>query len=156
MTVTGKLAFINRSDGGVPKLHVESARITLNGIDTDRHADMKYHGGPERAISLFSLERILALQAEGNPIYPGSTGENLTVNGVPWESMIPGLSFEVGAVRLMVTSYASPCRTIRDSFTDHHISRMSQKLNPGWSRVYAKVLREGTVSVGDEISLLPP
>jgi MOSC domain-containing protein YiiM len=156
MSEGGRLAFINRSDGGVPKLPVHSARITVNGVDTDRHADTVHHGGSDRAICLYSLEHILALQAEGNPIYPGSIGENLTLTGVPRDAMVPGVTLDVADVRLMITSYTSPCRTIRESFTDHHISRISHKLYPAWSRVYACVLREGTVTVGDPIALLVP
>jgi MOSC domain-containing protein YiiM len=152
MTGNGSVAYVNRSDGGVPKLHVQSTRITVNGLDTDRHTDPVHHGGPDRAVCLFSMERIVALQAEGQPIYPGSVGENLTLTGIEWDSMVPGVSLDIADVRLMITEFTTPCRTIRDSFTEHHISRISQKVNPGWSRVYARVLREGVVSVGDRVS----
>jgi len=151
----GSVAFINRSDGGVPKLHVDSARVTLNGLETDRQRNMRFHGGPERALCLYSLELISALQREGNPIFPGSIGENLTLTGVLWNSMIPGLTLEIGPIRVMITSYTKPCRTIRDSFAGHHISRISEKVHPGWSRVYARVLREGTLRVGDPVKPLP-
>jgi MOSC domain-containing protein YiiM len=154
MTGNGSVAYVNRSAGGVPKLHVQSIRITVNGLDTDSHEDTVHHGGPDRAVCLFSMERILALQAEGQPIYPGSVGENLTLTGIEWDSMLPGVSLDIADVRLMITEFTTPCRTIRDSFTDHHISRISQKVNPGWSRVYARVLREGVVSVGDRVSFL--
>lgn len=154
MSETGRLAYINRSSGGVPKLHVPSARITLDGIEGDQHADTRHHGGPDRAICLFSLEHILALREEGHPIYPGSTGENLTLTGVSWESMIPGATLDIGEARLMVTSFTTPCRTIRESFTDHHISRISAKVHAGWSRVYAKVLHQGCVKVGDGITVV--
>lgn len=150
----GTIAFINRSNGGVPKLHVATARVTANGIETDHQRDTRFHGGPDRALCLYSLELISALQREGNPIFPGSTGENLTLSGLSWDNMIPGLTMEIGSVRAMITSYTKPCRTIRDSFTDHHLSRISQKVHPGWSRVYARLLREGTVSVGDQVRLL--
>jgi MOSC domain-containing protein YiiM len=154
MSPAPSVAFINRSDGGVPKLHVPSARITVNGLETDRHADVVHHGGPDRAVCLFSVERILALQGEGHPIYPGSAGENLTLAGLQWDSITPGATLDIAQVRVVITSYTTPCRTIRDSFMDHHISRISQKVNPGWSRVYARVLREGIVTVGDPVILL--
>lgn len=153
-TAEGTVAFINRSNGGVPKLHVETARVTVNGIETDRQRNRRFHGGPERALCLYSLELIAVLQREGHPIFPGSIGENLTLSGLPWESMVPGVTLEAGSVRAMITSFTKPCRTIRESFTDHHFSRISQKVHPGWSRVYARVLAEGTVSVGDAVRLL--
>lgn len=150
----GRLAHINKSTGGVPKLHVLTALITLHGVEGDRQADAKHHGGPDRAICLYSLEHIRALQEEGHPIYPGSVGENLTLAGVAWDRLIPGVSLDVGQARLMVTSYTTPCRTIRESFAGHHISRVSQRVHPGWSRVYAKVLQAGRVNVNDSVTLL--
>src|SRR5687768_6068187 len=104
-TAEGTVAFINRSNGGVPKLHVETARVTVNGIETDRQRNRRFHGGPERALCLYSLELIAVLQREGHPIFPGSIGENLTLSGLPWESMVPGVTLEAGSVRAMITSF---------------------------------------------------
>ena len=70
---------INISKGGVPKLAIREAMITVQGVEGDGHRDLKNHGGPDRAVCLYSLERILALQDEGHPIYPGAVGENITV-----------------------------------------------------------------------------
>src|ERR687894_986709 len=65
---TGRVFRINLSNGGVPKLPVAEARVTANGIVGDRQRYPVFHGGPERAISLFSLEVIERLRAEGHPI----------------------------------------------------------------------------------------
>jgi len=155
MSESGLLASINLSDGGVPKLPVSEAMVTVNGVEGDRQRNLKYHGGPDRAVSLFSAERIRALQDEGHPITTGSTGENLTVSGVDWDLVMPGSHFEIGEVLLEVVTFTKPCRTIRDSFIEQKFSRMSQKHFPGWSRVYARVLREGRIRVGDPVLLTP-
>ena len=83
---------INISDGGVPKLPVGHAVIDFSGAQGDRQRNLKHHGGPDRALCLFSLERILALQQEGHAIVPGATGENLTVVGLDWNTARPSLS----------------------------------------------------------------
>jgi len=57
---------INVSPGGVPKLPVSEARITTLGLDGDSQRNRLYHGGPMRAVSLYSLERIEALNHEGH------------------------------------------------------------------------------------------
>ena len=75
--------------GGVPKHPVPLTRLTVSGVEGDRQNDLKHHGGPSRAVSLFSSELIEALQEEGHPIQPGSTGENLTLRGVMWQDMAP-------------------------------------------------------------------
>jgi MOSC domain-containing protein YiiM len=151
--MTGELVSINISLGGVPKLPVGEGLITPEGVLGDYQADRKYHGGPDRAISLYSLELIEALQREGHPITIGSIGENFTIKGIPWAVVGPGVFLAVGEVKLVVTSFTTPCRTIRNSFLGSHISRVGQRPNPGWSRVYAKVLQGGKVAIGDRVAV---
>jgi MOSC domain-containing protein YiiM len=145
---------IQVSDGGVPKLPVREARITFSGLEGDRQRNRRYHGGPARAVCLFSLERIEALQREGHPIGPGTTGENLTVRDLDWDLVKPGVRVRAGTAELQVTSFSEPCNTIRNSFTNNDISRMSEREFPGWSRVYARVLKEGFVKAGDSVEVL--
>jgi MOSC domain-containing protein YiiM len=146
---------INISPGGVPKLPVASARVTANGLEGDGHRDLEHHGGPERALCLFSLEQIRALQVEGHTVMPGAIGENLTLEGLDWERVQPGAVLELGErVRIEITRYTSPCFNIKPSFLGGDFARVSQKLHPGWSRVYAKVLQPGTISQGDPVRLL--
>ena len=154
-TESGRVFSINCSEGGVPKLPVPEALVSSSGVFGDSQKNRKHHGGPDRAVCLFSLERIRALQEEGHPIGTGTTGENLTISGLDWDLVVPGSIIEVGGAILEVTGYTKPCRTIRESFTNHKFVRMSQKHHPGWSRVYARVLKEGVVQTGDTVSLTP-
>ena len=80
----GYLQQISVSNGGVPKWPVPKARVRAAGVMGDRQGSPKIHGGRDRAVCLFSLEVIEALQAEGHSIAPGSSGESLTVSGVEW------------------------------------------------------------------------
>ena len=152
----GRLDSINVSRGGVPKRPIAEAAITADGVEGDRQRDRRYHGGPDRAVTLFSTERIAALQAEGHPIAAGSTGENLTVSGIDWTRATPGARFEIGEVRLEITRYATPCANITASFAGGDITRVGNKVHPGWSRVCARVLVPGRVHVGDRVKLLDP
>jgi MOSC domain-containing protein YiiM len=152
----GRLESINVSDGGVPKLPVAAATITPAGVHGDRQRDLRNHGGPERAVSLFAAEVIAALAAEGHPIRAGTTGENLTISGLRWSEVVPGAELTVGPVRLLVTRYVTPCRNIEASFVGGEFARISEKLHPGFSRVYARVLESGVVRVGDAVRLRAP
>ena len=144
---------INISPGGVPKLPVQTGEVTELGIVGDKHNNTKVHGGPTRALCLYSLERILALQVEGHPIFPGATGENLTLAGLDWNAMVPGVRLRLGdEVEIEITKYTEPCPKITPFFAEGDISRMGQDGHPGWSRVYAKVLRTGKICVGDVVS----
>jgi MOSC domain-containing protein YiiM len=137
-----------------PKTPTPTAWIGERGLLGDEHNDTEAHGGEDQAVCLYSLERIAALQDEGHPIGVGTTGENLTVAGLDWEKIKPGVQLSIGfVVVLEVTSYAYPCKTIKGSFVDGKMSRISQKKNKGWSRVYAKVLTPGTVEEGDGVDV---
>jgi len=153
-TAEGRVESINTSGGGVPKTGVFEGLITEQGLDGDRQQNLRIHGGPDRAISLYSLDIIRALQREGHPIAVGSAGENLTVSGLDWSRVVPGTEIEIGEVRLLITKYATPCESIADSFLGRDATRISQKLHPGWSRVYCRVLSGGLVRIGDPVNLI--
>ena len=152
--MTGRIFQLNVSAGGVPKLAVREGTVNELGMVGDVQRVPVIHGGPERALCLFSLERILELQAEGHPIFPGAVGENVTISGVDWRRVVPGVQLSLGdEVLLEITSYTTPCNTIPAYFADGHFQRISQKVHPGWSRVYARVLREGKLKVGQPVKL---
>ena len=151
-----KIHSLNLSNGGVPKLPVASCEVRPNGIAGDRQRDRRYHGGPERAVSLYSLALLEALQAEGHPVAPGALGENITLAGVDWAQMTPGAVLDVGPVTVQLTSYAAPCSNLRPYFSDGRFTRVSEKQHPGWSRLYARVLRAGVLKVGDAVQMQAP
>ena len=107
-----------------------------------------------RPSSRFSRLRPAALRAEGHPISPGTAGENVTLSGIDWDEVVPGARLRLGPVLLEVTAFAWPCKTIRGSFLRGDSKRISQRIHPGWSRVYARVLAEGTLRVGDVAELV--
>jgi MOSC domain-containing protein YiiM len=153
---TGILVSINRSGGGVPKRRVDDAKVSRLGLLGDAQDDKNHHGGPERAVCVYSLDRIQALQQEGHPIDVGTVGENITVEGIDWELVVPGVRIKLGdVVVLEVASFTAPCKTIKESFIEGEFVRISQKLHPGWSRVYARVLNEGEIHFGDHVEVIP-
>jgi MOSC domain-containing protein YiiM len=155
VTGNARIAQISVSPGGVPKRPVPAARVTILGLEGDAQRDHQHHGGPDRALCLFAQERIHALQAEGHPIAPGGIGENLTIEGIDWSLVTPGVYLRLGeTVVAQVTQYTAPCFNITASFHNREYSRVSQKRHPGDSRVYARVLREGRLATGDPVELL--
>ena len=150
----GHITQISISDGGVPKIAVPEAEIIETGPVGDRHNSPKIHGGPEKAVCLWSLEVIETLQQEGHNLAPGYAGENITVVGLDWPQVAPGLRLQLGdEVLLEVASYTSPCRKNMRWFADKRYSRMSQKHYPGSSRVYARVLQPGKIRTDDVVAI---
>ncbi|MDQ3816559.1 MAG: MOSC domain-containing protein [Acidobacteriota bacterium] len=151
----GYIFQLSCSDGGVPKRPVREALLTPTGLTCDRQAKPLIHGGPERALCLYSLEHITRLQDEGHPIFPGSAGENVTIVGLDWKVLSPGSRLALGdEVEVEISGYAGPCSTIRKSFTGGKFKRISQKVNPGESRLYARVLKAGRLVVGQTVRIL--
>lgn len=149
----GHVVSLQRSGGGVPKVPVDHALVRSSGMEGDWQRDRKYHGGADRALCLYSRELIDALAAEGHPITAGAVGENVTIAELDWRRMQPGVRVRMGAVEAMITAFAAPCRTIRGAFVDESFRRISEKVHPGWSRVYVRVLREGSIAVGDPVTV---
>lgn len=155
----GVLVAINVSLGGVPKLPVPSAEITPAGVAGDRQKDRTWHGGPDRVVSVLAMAVIREFQAAGHPLTPGSTGENLTIDGFAAEDLVPGVRLRIGAdpataVELELTTWLTPCSKIGSSFLGRKFGVFKHDHNPCRSRIGARVLRPGTVHAGDPVERL--
>lgn len=150
----GRIEQISASPGGVPKRAVPEAVVNRLGLTRDAQRDRRHHGGPERAVCLWSAEQVDALRAAGHPIQAGAAGENVTLRSVDWKRMIPGARVRLGdSVVVEVTSYAAPCKTIAHVFSDGDFNRINQQTHPGASRVYARVARGGVIRAGDRAAV---
>ena len=149
-THTGRVVQVNAGGGGVPKLPLPEGRITSSGVEGDRQRTRKHHGRPWQALCLWSAEVIDALAADGHPIGYGSAGENLTLSGLDWAAMRPGVQLRIGPVLVETTALAVPCRQNARWFTDGRFSLL--KHSP---RRYARVLEDGVVRPGDVVVVEP-
>jgi MOSC domain-containing protein YiiM len=151
----GRIHQINISAGGVPKHAIARAAVTETGIAGDYHRDTRHHGGPQRALCLYTVEQIRRLREEGHPIEPGWVGENITLEGIELASLVPGTQLMLGAeVCIEITSYTTPCTNITASFAEGDFTRISHARCPGESRVCAKVLRGGEIAPGDTARII--
>jgi MOSC domain-containing protein YiiM len=148
---TARIVQLAASRGGVPKLAIREARATALGLDVDKQKHTKIHGGPERALCLFSLEVLQLLQAEGHPIFPGSTGENVLISGLPWAQLRAGTRIALGDdVVVELTRTATPCKNIADSFIGRDFNRLER---PDQMRWYSRVITEGVLRVAMPVRL---
>ena len=152
--MAGQIHQINVSPGGVPKLPVPEAYLAVTGVFGDAQADTVHHGGPDRAVCLYSWEVIEALRREGHPIGAGSAGENLTLAGIDWRAVGPGTVLRIGSALIEVTHPTTPCYKNARWFIDGNFTRMHPAKHPGWSRMYARILEEGWVRRGDSVAVI--
>ena len=144
------------SEGGVPKLPIDRAEILFAGVkgDYNRFRMEKNNGIGTRAVTLFSLEQIKKLKGEGHTIDVGTTGENITIEGIDWPTLEAGTRMMVGEAMIELSEPTAPCSKIGKSFIDGAFSRIDHELELGWSRWSASVIEEGHIEVGNQVIIL--
>jgi MOSC domain-containing protein YiiM len=147
--------------GSVPKRSLRAGFVSRTGMLFDRQASPLIaawggHGGTTKAVCLFDAAVLRSLVADGHPIGPGSIGEQLLLDGLPWTDVArPGARLQVGRdVVLEVSEVTMPCGTIRGAFLKGNNSAVDARKHPGQSRWYARVLRDGWVRSGDSVLVL--
>ncbi len=140
-----KIVSINISKGGIPKIPVPFIQVSFAGLEGDGHNHAK-HNTPLQAVCIQDLEKLEELSQNGYGLGPGQAGENLTVQNLHVNSLPLGtiLKFSGGVV-LEISKVRKPCY-IMDAI---HPQLKEDAL--GRHGMYAKVLREGILNVGEII-----
>ena len=149
--MAGTLVQVNVSNGGMPKLPVLFARVTAAGVDGDWQKNRKYHGGPDRAVCIYSEELYAGLNEQGIDVGNGAFGENFTTRGVDLMALRPGDRLQVGGdggCVVEITNVRVPCSQLKK--WDARLPRAIVGRS-GWM---AKVVNDGSVRAGDEIVVL--
>jgi len=150
----GTVVQLSVSPGGLPKLPVDNAEVTWNGMTGDRQATRVHHGRPWQALCIWSAEVIDDFRRAGHPLSAGLAGENITVGGLQWADVRAGVRMRVGEVLCEVSAYTLPCSSNKRWFIDGDFTVMHHERGPV-SRVYATVLEPGRIAVGDAAILEP-
>jgi MOSC domain-containing protein YiiM len=136
---------INISKGGIPKLPGQSLRLNIDGFDGDGHNHEK-HRTVIQAVCLQDIEKLDELREEGYSLNSGTTGENLTMRNLQVNSLPIGtiLHFSNGVV-IELTKVRKPCYVL-----DAIHPKLKEDI-AGRCGMYAKVLYEGTLQIGDSV-----
>ena len=142
----GKVIAVCTSDRkGLQKHDVNTAHFSVEwGIDGDAHAG-KWH----RQISLLSADKIEAFNKRGANVIPGAFGENLVVEGFDFRALPVGTLLRCNDVLLEMTQIGKECHTHCEIY-----KKMGDCIMPR-EGVFARVLEPGTISVGDEMVIVP-
>ena len=146
-SASGRVVAVCAGPGGIPKPAVESAAVTVDGLAGDGHR-FKLHGGRKRAVCLFSVEDYASLRRDGvaaDP--PGAFGENLTIEGLAFDTLRAGDRLRVGAeVELEITDIREPCGTLKS------IDERFPNLMVGRSGFVCSVVNEGQLQAGMNVT----
>jgi MOSC domain-containing protein YiiM len=126
---------------------------TLN-IEGDGQADLKVHGGRDKALYAYSFDAYPWWQTNRpqDSYEYGAFGENLTIDQLPENSTHLGDTFELGTAVIQVTEPRFPCFKLGIKFKDPTILKTFMKSKR--SGIYFRVLKEGTIATGDSLRLV--
>jgi MOSC domain-containing protein YiiM len=128
-------------------------RVAGVNIDGDDQADRRVHGGPTKAIYAYAAADYDWWQGQlGQPLAPGTFGENLTVAGIDPAAAVIGERWQVGTATLRVTEPRIPCFKLGIRMGDAaFVDRFAEAARPG---AYLAIDAEGDIGAGDLIRLL--
>jgi len=121
----------------------QAVLIEDHGFENDAHAG-KWH----RQVSLLSYDKIKVFKERGAQVKDGDFGENLVVEGIDFSSLPVGTLFSCNDVVLELTQIGKEC---------HHGCQIYQKMGDcimPREGVFAKVIKGGKISVGDELNVI--
>jgi len=159
----GFLKQISRSNGGLPKRAIaQPVMMDATGVEGDRHRDLRYHGGPDKAVLMIAAELIDALAARGFPICYGALGENLTVSGLDPRLWRSGQRYRIGEDAVIeLTDLRTPCGNlnvygprIKNELYDAQCN-VDDFTSPHWAHggFYARVIHPGLLIPGAPVTL---
>jgi MOSC domain-containing protein YiiM len=129
---------------GTQKTEVGRAKLVKDwGIEGDAHA-----GHWHRQVSLLSFEKIEEFRSRGAKVEFGAFGENIIVEGYDFRNLPVGTRFQCGTAVLEMTQIGKECHSHCQIY-----QVMGDCIMPR-EGVFAKVLEEGEISVGDELVII--
>jgi MOSC domain-containing protein YiiM len=133
-------------ESGIRKRPVssETVRVSTTNIEGDGQADLRVHGGPEKAVYAYPSEHWGPWTADLNPdepYGPGSFGENLSLAGILEDQACIGDIWRWGEVRLQICQPRYPCFKLAAVLHRPQVVRaMVRNGRTGW---YFRVLTPG-------------
>jgi MOSC domain-containing protein YiiM len=115
------------------------------GMANDAHAEC----GINRQVSLLSVGSIEKMKNMGLSVGPGDFAENLTVEGIELYTLLPGTKLAVGGkVILEISQIGKACHTGCAIFKEVGKCIMPKE------GVFARVVKGGEISTGDEVEVV--
>jgi MOSC domain-containing protein YiiM len=129
--------------------------VTPLGLRGDEQADLRVHGGPDKAVYGYGASHYAAWRSEypqhSQLLVPGGLGENLAIENMTEAHLCVGDTHSIGTARLQVCQPRQPCFKFALRFNDTELPKaMIRNGRSGW---YYRVLTPGVISPGDQVVL---
>jgi MOSC domain-containing protein YiiM len=132
-----------------------AVRVGRGNLDGDGQANLKVHGGPDKAVLSYAASHYAAWRLElAMPELPyGAFAENFTIDGLDEQRVCMGDVYAIGpSVRVQVSQPRQPCLNISHRWRIEDLTqRVEDAGRTGW---YQRVLVEGMIEPGLEVELV--
>ncbi|WP_026694949.1 MOSC domain-containing protein [Peribacillus kribbensis] len=137
----------------IAKKPAPSAELGYDGFNGDGVANLKFHGGPDRAVCFYPLEHYSFWEKEfDKELDVPAFGENITVENMLEKDVFIGDIFSLGQAVVQITQGRIPCATI--SMQNNVPLLLKRILDTGYTGYFARVLRPGAVGGVSTIKLI--
>lgn len=131
-------------------------RVGSLNLEGDVQADLRVHGGPDKAVYAYALAHYATWAGEfpehADRFVHGVFGENLTIDGLSESDICVGDVHAIGSARLQVCQPRQPCFKLALMFEDDRMPRaMVRNGRSGW---YYRVIEEGALTMGDTVAMV--
>ena len=137
-----------------------SVRVRYLGIESDEQADLRVHGGEDKAVYAYPLEHYPFWNDQRSnassgllPLSFGAMGENLTTQGFSEEDVYVGDRWNIGEVLLEVAKFREPC--FKFNIKMGWSGAAKAMIASGYSGWYFRVIKPGIMVAGDLITVIP-
>lgn len=138
---------------GGAKKSVPRAMLRPRGFDGDGQADRQNHGGPDKAVCVYSFDHYPHWEGVlGRELACGAFSENLTVSGVRETETCIGDVFRAGGACVQVTMPRVPCEKLARKNGERLLPKWIS--GTGYTGFYMRVLEEGPVEAGSRFELV--
>lgn len=142
---------------GIRKRPVTSERVVIGSTNLggDAQADLRVHGGPDKAVYAYPSEHAPWWTEQlrpATPFGPGSFGENLTTAGALETHVCIGDQWRWGSAVLQVCQPRYPCfKLVMATGQSDMVTRFLEAGRSGW---YLRVLTTGEATTHDDIEVV--
>jgi MOSC domain-containing protein YiiM len=155
---TGRAALLGPDgvlSGFVKRPVTGRVKVRPTGLWGDEQADLRVHGGPEKAVYGYAESRYETWRTN-YPQYsallvPGGFGENLTIAGCDETTVCLNDIVRIGTCLLQVSQPRQPCFKFALRFAD--VTMPQAMIRNGYCGWYYRVLQPGQLAAGDTLSL---
>jgi MOSC domain-containing protein YiiM len=156
--LSGKAQPFARGENSAIAKRPAEGNVTIGylGIIGDEQADLRVHGGPDKALHHYPFDHYARWAANAPDAMllndPGAFGENVSTCGLTEDAVCIGDRFRIGTALVEISQGRQPCWKQGERLQWNALpALMVKERRSGW---YYRVLEEGITKTGDVLSLI--